>query len=189
MGKKRSAQNHVQQSMGQMVSKAALSQMGPEIEHMVRQYSQQMANQIAEQSASTIETLFQRLVVLEQLLAEKGTTTAEDLTNRVADLQDKTEGLTKVETVEAGDTVRIEVSSRTKDQTEYQGTSRMKVSDTGLGRTIGKELESALIGMKVGETKEVTFGGEGSMVAKMTVDRVSRPIIQQEAANANQAQG
>lgn len=184
MGKKK-GQDRIQQSMGQMVSKAALTQMLPEIENIARHYIKQLGSQLAVQQASTLETLFARVVVLESIVMEKLGYTTDDLTKKVADIEDSKEGLVGVDTpVELNDVVRLEIKTKTEDQTEYQGSSRLKLSQTGTGQTIGAELEEALLGMKAGETKEVLFGADKKMTAQLKVDRVSRG-----AQDANQAQG
>lgn len=179
MGKKKQ-QQHVQQSMGQMVGRAALAQLGPQIEGLVSAYTSRAANQIAQQQASTLETLFARLVVLESIIMEKLGYTSEELVAKVADLEDSKEGYERSESVEIGDLARIEVSTRTKDQDEYQGSTRMKLYNAGSGQTIGPELEGAIVGMKAGETKELEFGKDNGMVAKITLDRASRAIKQAE---------
>lgn len=192
MGKKKS-QQHQQQSFGNMVSKAALTQMGPQIEQMVRAYVQNLGNQLAAQQASTLETLFARVVVLEQIVIEKLGYSGEDLTNMVAAIEDEKENLTLVDgAAELGDVVRLEISTKAKDQTEFQGSSRLKIYQTGSGQTIGQELEAAILGMKTKETKEINFGKDGAMVAKITIDRVSRAQKEEtsgEQSNGDQAQG
>lgn len=199
MGKKKTNKTnpHLQQSMGQMVSRAALSQMLPQIEQIARHYVNQLGNQLAVQQASTLETLFARVVVLESIVMEKLGYTTEDLTAKVAGIEDEKEGLELVEgPAELNDVVRTEISTRTKDQAEYQGSSRLKISQTGSGQTIGNELENALLGMKAGEEKEIKFGKDGEMTAKLKVDRVSRApkapapeAAPQGESNENQAQG
>lgn len=189
MGKKKQSQQHVQQSMASMVNRAALAQMGPQIDSMVRGYVNQAANQLAQQQSSTLETLFARVVVLEQVLIEKLGMTGDELVSRVADLEDSKEDLSRVETAELGDVVRIEVRTKTSDQAEFQGSSRLKIYDTGSGQTIGNELEPAIIGMKAGESKTVNFGKDGSMVAELKVDRVSRANKKEEAQSGDSAQG
>lgn len=193
MGKKKSS-GHIQQSMGQMVSRAALAQLGPEIEQLVRGYVQQLGNQLAVQQASTLETLFARVVVLESIIMEKLGYSTEDLTAKVAQIEDEKESFELVQgEAQAGDVVRLEIKTKTKDQTEFQGSSRLKIYQVGSGQTIGEELESAIVGMKSGETKQVSFGKEGAMVAEIKVDRVSRQIKSQDVttgeANADQIQG
>lgn len=187
MGKKKS-QNHVQQSMGNMVSRAALAQLGPQIGEMIQAGIRQLGSQLATQQASTLETLFSRIRVLEEIAVTKLGYTKEALAEMVADIEDTAENLTKAETIENGDVVRLEVSTRAKDQTEFQGSSRLKISKTGSGETIGAELETALVGMKAGETKELEFGADKQMVAKFVINRVSRPI-KVEVSNADQSQG
>lgn len=196
MGKKKTSggQQHQQQSFGQMVSRAALAQMGPQIEQIVRAYVNQLGNQLAVQQASTLETLFARVVVLETIVMEKLGYSTEDLTKMVAAIEDEKEGLTLVEgAAELGDVVRLEIATKTKDQTEFQGSSRLKISQTGTGQTIGTELENAILGLKAGETKEVNFGKDGAMTAKITIDRVSRgqkaEAASQGESNGDQAQG
>lgn len=188
MGKKKSMpQNHVQQSMGQMVSKAALAQMGPAIDQTIRQAIQQLGSQLATQSASTFEMLFSRILVLEEVLMDKFQLTAEDFANMISDNEDKREGLVKVESpIEKGDTVRLEVATRTKDQTEFQGQSKLKVQNTGSGQNMGPDLEAAIIGMSLGETKEVNFGKDGEMVAKLSINRISRAV---GVSNESSSQG
>lgn len=174
MGKKKS-QNRVQQSMGQLVSKAALTQMLPQIEQIVKFHMGQLGNQLAVQQASTLETLFTRVVVLEQIVIDKLGYTIEELANKVANLEDEKENLLATsEAVEMNDVVRLEVLTKTKEQTEFQGSSRLKIYETGSGQTLGAELESSILGMKAGETKEVSFGKDGLLTAKLNINRVSR---------------
>ena len=192
MGKKKTQQNHQTQSFGNMVSKAALSQMGPSIERYVQQVVSQLGSQLAVQQASTLETLFARVVVLEEILMEKHQFTKEDLANKVAEVEDRKENLTLATSVEKGDVVRLEIATKTKDQDEYQGTSRLKIYETGSGQTIGNELENDIVGMATGETKEIHIGKDKGMVAKIKVERVSRPKKNEapkEAQDADQAQG
>lgn len=193
MGKKKSNGQHLQQSMGQMVSRAALAQLGPQIEDMVRAYVNNFGERLAHQQASTLETIFARVVVLESIVMDKLGYSSEQLTSMVADLQDEKEGFAKNEgEVILGDLTRIEISTKTKDQSDFQGSSRIKIYQTGSGQTIGKELEEAILGMKAGETKELNFGKDGAMVAKIKLDRVSRelaPVAEpQGESNASQDQ-
>lgn len=193
MGKKK-GQQHVQQSMGQMVSKAALAQMGPAIERYVQNVVQRLGSQLAMQQASTLETMFSRIVVLESILIEKFGYTKEDLATKVSEIEDEKEGLKLVDGgIEKGDVVRLEVRTRAKDQAEFQGSSRLKLYKTGTGETLGEELESAILGMKNGEVKTVEFGKDQSMVAEFTINRVSRgekaPEVTEEKSDADQAQG
>lgn len=182
--KKTNNQSRVQQSMGQMVSRAALAQLGPEIENIVRHYVQNLGSQLATKQASVLETLFARVVVLETIVIEKLGYTGEQLTEKVSDIEDQKENLTLVDgPAEENDMVRIEVRTKTKDQAEFQGSSRIKIYKLGSGQTIGPELEAPLVGMKTGETKSIEFGQDKNMVAEITINRVSRvpaPVVLKE---------
>lgn len=196
---KKQQQQHVQQSMGQMISKAALAQMGPQIEKYINETIQRLGSRLAMQTAETTETLFSRIIVLENIIIEKLGYTKDDLANLVSDLEDSSEGLALVTdgVIQKGDVVRLEVKTKTKDQAEYQGSSRLKLYDTGTGNTLGEELESALIGLKSGEIKTINFGKDKEMVAEFTINRVSRAKAQEtktenttsEAQGENQSQG
>lgn len=173
MGKKK---QHLQQSMGQMVSNAAMAKLGPHIQNYVDNRVRALGMQLATQQASTLETLFSRIVVLESIIMEKYSLTEDDLSNKVADLEDSKQGLTKVDQVEKGDTARLEISTKSKDQEDFQGSSRLKLSNVGSGENLGQELEDALIGMKTGETKLIEFGEDKLMQAKVRMDRISRGV-------------
>jgi len=189
MGNKK--QQHLQQSMGNMVSKAALAQMGPAIERYVQALVQNLGSQVATQTASTMETLFSRIVVLESIIMEKYGLTKEDLATKVSNLEDEKEGLKQVEGgVEKNDIVRLEIKTKAKDQTEYQGSSLLKVYKTGSGETLGEELETPILGMKAGETKTVEFGKDKQMVAEISINRISRAEKTEESKDAaDQTQG
>jgi hypothetical protein len=176
MGKKKgNRQNHLQQSMGSMVSRAALTQMGPAIEQYVKRLVQQLGSQLAVQQASTLETLFARTIVLETIVMEKFGFTTEELAVRVSNVEDEKEDLELVNgPVELNDVVRVEVRTKTKDQPEFQGSSRLKIYKTGTGETIGSEMEEGILGMVAGETKEIEFGKDKELTAELTVNRVSR---------------
>lgn len=181
MGKKKSSQ-HADKSFGNMVSKAALTQMAPEIQQMVDGLGSRLAAQIA----STLENQHARLVVLEKLAMERFNLTKDDLSNKISDFEDEKEGLVTASQVELGDVVRLEIKTRTEDQAEFQGSSRLKVYNTGSGDTLGGELEAAVLGMTPGQAKETKFGQDGKLVAQIRVDRISRLV---KASDANPVQG
>lgn len=190
MGKKRNAgnpQNHQTQSFGQMVSQAALAQLKPFIVDMVQQEVDQLSAKLTQQTANTIEMLYLRVLTLEDVAMEKLSITKDELAERVATREDLSEGLEAAAEAKVGDVIRMEIKTKTKDQPVFAGSSRLKVYSLGSGRTIGKELEDGIVGLKSGETKQIEFGKDKEVVAEVTINRVSRPILQPEAANANQA--
>lgn len=186
MGKKRNASNggqHASASFGQMVSKAALAQMQPQIQQMVNQLGQR----IAMQSARTLEMQFSRIVVLEKILMEKYGYTDTELASKFSDVEDTREGrVATTNGVTEKDLVRLSIQTKLKVDKDFQGISKMKLYNTGKGDTLGTELEASVLGMKAGETKELEFGQNNELIAKIYIDRVSAPI---EVKNEDPAKG
>lgn len=198
MGKKKNSQQHLQQSMGSLVSKAAIAQLGPSIEDFTRKLVQELGSQLAIQTSNTMESLFSRVVVLENMLIDKLGITRDDLVNKVCDLEDAKQGYVHSDgPAERGSRARLEVSTKTSDQSNFGNTSRILINELGTGNTIGEALETAIIGMKAGETKEVPFGQNNEAIAKMMLSRVSLKIRKdepkseepQETQDENQTQG
>lgn len=189
MGKKKSGQEHMQKSLGQLVSKAAIAQLGPQIEEVVKYYVKHLGEQLSNEQASTLQTLFARVVTIERILMEKHGYTAEDLAEKVSTLEDEKEGALKVSgPAELNDIVRLEIKTKMTEQKEFQGSSRLKVTSTGTGQTLGEELENALLGMSQGEVKEIVFGKDGLMTAQLTVNRVSRLVNAPKVSEAPQGE-
>lgn len=135
------------------------------------------AQQLANQQKNLLENLYIRVRVLEELALEKFDDITKDvMANRIATIEDQAAGLEQVDVVKKGDRVRMTIATKAKDQEEYQGTSKMMIDRTGTGQTLGNELEGALLGMKTCEEKELDFGKDKTMVAKLKIDRVSRDL-------------
>lgn len=199
MGKKRSkVQQHQEQSFGNLVSKAALAQLGPYIAKMVSQ----LGSELAAQQASTIEKIFIRLVSIEKLLVEKNIVTQEEMINKVADVEDEQARLIPADTVSLGDTVRLDMRLKQPGDEAYKNEkSKFTVENVGTGATFGPDVETAIVGMKKGDVKEVMAGEKKDVTVEITVNRISTrpaPPAQPEQApaapapegqDANQAQG
>lgn len=184
----RAPQVHPQRSFDQMVADATLARLGGYIDSEI----QEAAQGILARQQQAMANLLTRLVATEEVLIEKLGLTKEDLANRVANIQDRSEGFVAAETVEVGDRVRLEIQTRTADQAEFQGSSRLLVDNAGTGSQLGKELEGALVGMKAGESKEIKFGKDESLVARLSVNKVSRqpkaePTETKEESEASEA--
>ncbi len=181
------AQLHPTRSFDQYVADATLARLSGYIDGEI----QGLGQALAQRNQQTFANILTRLVATEEVLAEKLGVTKDDLANRVAAIQDRSDGLELVTgSAIVGDRIRLEIKTRTADQTEYQGTSRMQIDNLGSGQTIGKELECAIIGMTAGETKEVLFGKDNSLSASLSLNRVSRrpaPAKTEEAAAAQEA--
>lgn len=173
MGKKKRQPSNAKptQSFEQMVSDASIAKLKPFIQQQVVQFG----NMLAKNTESIFQALYARLETLEDLCFDKFGVTQEDFALLVAATEDKHAGLTESgELVEKGDTVRIQISTKAKDQEEFQGTSRLKIDNVGAGTNLGPDIEEALIGKKIDEEFEIEFGAEKEMVAKIKVNRTAR---------------
>ncbi len=135
------------------------------------------AQDIANQQKNLLESLYVRVRTLEELVIEKFKDISKDvLAARIATIEDEARNLDEVNIVKKGDRVRISISTKAKDKDKYEGTSKLLIDQVGTGRTVGMELENALLNMKTSEVKELEFGKDKTMVAKLTVNRISRNL-------------
>lgn len=167
-------QQHQSMSFESMVHKAVLAKLGPDINALVTDKIKRLGSTLAMQSAESFEDLYKRVRNLEQIMIDKLGFTAESLANQIADIEDKAEGLTRVDTVELGDIVRLEIKTKAKTDAEFQGDSKIQLRDAGSGGTLGPELEAPIVGMKELETKQIEFGEGKEMLAEVFVHRIAR---------------
>lgn len=168
--KKELSTSKPKQSFEQMVSEASLSKLKP----FIRQEVLTVSKNLVQEQMGNFQVIFERLTALEKLVMEKTGVSDEEYVERVTDIQDEFAQVKKLSrAAKAGDTLRVEVSTKKKDQEEFQGTSRMMIVNLGAGSSIGKELEASLVGLKSGEEKLIEFGQDNSLVAKIIVNRVS----------------
>lgn len=188
MGKKRNNKRKeaadrgaaAQDSFKKLVAEAAKNAVKPYLDKQI----QALGFQLQQQQQESLRALYTRLVTVEGILMEKFDIDEAGLANLVADTEDKAAGLRSVDVIEEGDLVRLEVATKAADQEEFQGNSRLVVEAVGLAPlTLGPEIEPQLVGLKVGEVKEVAFGADNSMVAKLTINRVSRKLLIKEGAD------
>lgn len=191
MGKKRLQQKHQTESFGSMVSKAALTQLFPHIQAMV----QQLGQRLAIGQATSTEKVFTRIIAIEKLMIDKGLATKEELVSKIADVEDERDGVVNVQELALGDTARISATTKKQDETEYKNdTTTLKVENIGTGNTLGLDVEPLLLGMKVGEVREVRSSkDENALDVKITLNRAGRPIKeealkQEEPKNENPVQ-
>lgn len=171
---KSTGQVHPQQSFQELVAQATLAKLGGYIDDQV----QGLAQALLQRQVQANNNLMTRILCTEEIIMELNPSiTKETLAERVASIQDRHEGYAAIaadDVVAEGDRVRAELKTRTADQTEFQGSSRLQIDNVGSGSTLGKELEGAMLGMKAGEVKEVKFGKDESLVASITLNRASR---------------
>lgn len=175
MGKKRKQTtkqtgNRNQKSFQEQVAGAVNQKLDQVIQQRINYLGSLLSNQLKNQ----LEDLYARLTTLEDLCCKEFELTVDELSLLVADTEDKMMGLEAADVVEVGDLVRLIISTKTKEQEEYAGSTKQKLSQAGSGRTFGKEIEDAIIGMKTSEEKEIEFGKDKSMVAKLRVEKISR---------------
>lgn len=172
-------QIHPTRSFEQLVAEATRAKLGAYIDEQI----EGAAQAILGRQQRALQGVFRRIVCLEEILMETVPgLTKESLAVRVSNIEDRADGFEATdEVVREGDRVRVEVKTRTIDQTEFQGASRLQIDNVGSGATLGKELETAIIGMKAGETKEIKFGKDESIVASISLDKVSREILETKA--------
>lgn len=176
-------QTHPQKSFQDYIADATLAKLGGYIDDQIKQLGQ---NLLQRQTIKN-NNLMLRIMCTEELIMEMNPSiTKEILADRVASIQDRLEGFETTEgAAQLGDRVRIELKTRTTDQTEFQGSSRLQVDDLGQGNTLGKELESAVLGMSAGEVKETKFGKDGGLVASISLNRISRSLKQETEEQAS----
>ena len=173
---------HPQKNFLKMVEEASLKMVKPFVQEQV----QQLGFALQQEQAQTLASIGNRLVVLETIVTEKLGFTMGELCDRVADLEDEQTGYEKVEVIEEGDLVRLEVATKTVDQEEFQGTSKLILTGCGVEPlTIGPELEPKLVGLKTGEQVELAFGKDDKMLAKVIIERVSRKIVEKLPAEGD----
>lgn len=169
------APKHATQAFGELVSRAALNQLLPDIKTMVAE----LGSKIALEQANSMELLYLRLLVLEQASG----LTQEELTERVTVLKDSFDGLEKVEESKLGDTLRIRLSFReNKEGANYNEPQDRRIEQVGTGKTLGPAIEAQLVNLKVGDEREFPLGEPATHTAKVTITRVSRPIPQPQVA-------
>ncbi len=135
---------------------------------------QHIAGLLTKRQDESLEDIYARLKTLEEIVCEKLNVPENEFASRVANIQDQSEGLVETEVVEGGNTVRIDLSTKTKDQKEFQGSTKTRVDNIGSAATFGPEIEGNILGMKKGETKEFEFGQNKEFIAKVVVHKISK---------------
>ena len=142
---------------------------------------------IVEQFNASLAQILPRLQVLENILIKKyKDVTKDSLSHQVAALQDEVSGFVQVDrAVQLNDRVRIAVAAKKKEEKEYPKDQRLMVDNIGSGETISKEIEDKIVGMKIGETKEIPYN-EGATVVKIKLEGVSE-LVKEEVKKDDKA--
>lgn len=190
MGKKKNNGNkpHPNKSFEQYVADATLAKFEGYIDQQVEVVGRAMAQYQMRQLA----VLTLRIKAIEELLGGKLGVTAAELGDKVAEYEDQAEGFQEVKDggLLVGDRARVEITHKKSEEADFSKPVRLMVNNAGSGQTLGEELEAALVGLTTGETREVIYGPEGVMTARLTINRLSRrpappvPAAQPEAVSA-----
>lgn len=172
MSKKK--QNHQVTSFGNLVSKAALNQMNPVIKQMIKE---EVATEISRFNYE-LRALTVRLVALERMLTIKNVSTKEELLSLGVEVEDARDGLVEStsDAVESGDVARIEIFTKMREDSEYQGSTNLRILNVGSGDTLGEQLESKIVGMKLSEAKEILFGMNDELAGKIVVKKILKTV-------------
>jgi FKBP-type peptidyl-prolyl cis-trans isomerase (trigger factor) len=171
-------QFRTQKTWENMLSEAQLMALKPFIRAEVDAAGRQILAQISSVLLQSIAEIRLRSLALESILKAKATITDEDITDAMNTEEDKLTGYEVVDTVEANDLVRIDLTITTSEGTSPSQKIAIiavtKEAEPGVVQTV-KELENALVGLKAGEEKTVTVASDkGEVTYHAKVKRVSR---------------
>lgn len=198
LGKKKT--QHQTHSFAQMMSQAQLKALEPYIQQLVANQFRQATQGIYQFIMNERQMMTTRQLAFETLLKENTEWfTEEKLGLAIVNVEDDALGLKSVDEPAApGDKVRIEFQAMPHTQTEFTPPNKLAINDLqGKGPSGGVQtheaLEAAIVGMKVGETKEflvpeaVEEGKEPEHTkVRVTVKRISRAPTPVEAPKADE---
>lgn len=175
------------QSFEQLVSKASLERLKPYIQQQVQIQGHIVTQKVARVVLEPISQLQIRIRALEAVVAELLNVSPDDfkhkLSKEVFTLEDAALGLRAADYAEAGDTVILYVESKETPESDWANGSKIRI-DKLLNKVEDRvqtfqAVEEAVVEMRAGETKELSFklepeDAEETQV-KFTVERVSRP--------------
>lgn len=195
MGKKRGAQKkggkpHQTRSFDQLVGKANQEALKP----FIMQQLNFLGMQLRQQMIQDLSSVQMRIMALEKFAIEKLGITEDDLAVKVAELEDEATGhILSEEGAIAGDILRATINVKTESQEEFGPDQRMQIDRLAQEPfTVTEDFEKQLVGIKVGETREVQMD-EGKTLVKVKADRVStlknKPEPVAEAPAEEQVQG
>jgi len=184
MGKKRSKstgkprQTH---SFEQLVGKANQEALKP----FIMQQMNFLGMQLRQSTLRELSSIQMRIMALEKFAIEKLNITEDDIANKVAELEDEATGLVpSTEGAKEGDLVRATINVKAEGQEEFGPEQRMQIDKLSLEPfTVTEDFEKQLIGIKQGETRELTMD-EGKTLVKVKADRLSTPKPQPKPVEA-----
>ena len=164
MGKKKK-QQHPSTSHIQNVSESYLK---PYINDQLKVIAQQLARQ---QLAAMADVLT-RVSVLEDLTCKSAKVSKKDLQSLVMTKEDEAWGLKCKKTkAEKGDYLRVSVATREAERKEFEKPVDLHIKTLATTYTVLNTVEDAMVGMKAGDTKEVSADLTDSQT---TTDKLKR---------------
>lgn len=172
-------QPHAQQSYASLVSKATRDLLKP----FINQQIQEFGNSTFKMFFQKIEPFLTKVGAFESLLISRLGITATDIEVAVAEMEDKATGyVISTEPAKAGDLIRVTYTVKEKDSEEWGSNEKMLIKHLDVEpRLFFEEVEAGMIGMKIGETKEIIVTEHADLTAKITIDRISLiPEVEKE---------
>lgn len=143
----------------------------PYIDSLVIEKVSQVAGIVENNMKKFISKILTRSTAIEQLLLEKGSITEEEISLKTMDLEDLSWGAEKSDTPVAMTNVARVVVRKKNEGQEYGLPFNAVIPSVGVGASeFGKDTEGELIGLKVGDKKEVVIG---PLTIEFTITRVS----------------
>ena len=186
-GKSMNKSPKANQSFADLVGKTNRDALKPEIAKQVAEQMRDLGNQLNANMMQVMSSMQVRITGIERILMEKHNLSEEDIREGVAIIEDEAMGLEKLAevtgVVQVGDTLRAELSVRNpKVEEEWPKPYRQEFPKIGESpHQTTKEFETELMGMKVGETKEIVF--DEKTLVRITAERISRPIPKPKVAS------
>ena len=191
VGKKKAqaAKPHQNRSFDQLVSDAMLARLKPFIFDQVGAAAEQIAQSIYKMVLSEKAMTQTRQLAFELLLKENCPWFNDDvLSMAVARVEDDSAGRVLVDDeAKPGDNVRVEFQARRNDAGDFSEVQKLAIhalgqkGRSGTVQSNSEEFETALVGMKTGETKEFLIPEEAeegkepeNTRVRVTVKRISR---------------
>ena len=174
--KSKTTKVHQQESYQKTIADIAQSSLKPFIEAEMLIMKRSLMQSLS-QPWSVLDL---RVEVLENIIIEKLGYTPNQLRTHLVELEDENLGLEAVGYVAVGDTVRFSINTKLIETGEVTEHPLQRIDEIGDGNILGEEIESEIIGMCDNESKTIIFN-DGKMEAFITIDRISRGILNEEA--------
>lgn len=160
---------HASQSFADLVAKASMNVVKPYVHELFADMANNLSMRVFRQLAA-IQT---RIMAVEELLKTKLGVTEAEIQAMVAQIEDEATGyLVREDGAQPGDLVRLTVRTKEKDKDWSEAVKKQVTRLLNKPYSLGSEVvETAIVGMKTGDTKEVTL--EDGFVAEVSIDRVS----------------